>query len=272
MSEEQIAEALGAGNEELPDNLEQLVEDRQDEQPDLSPAEQKAWDDGWRPEDQFEGNPENWKTAGEYNLYGEMQTQVRDAKAESRRTQQEMDSRIASLNKLHAAQQEAAISDLKAQQRQAVEEADTDKFDRLQTQIENTVVEAPVAQPVDQDLAEWNAANTWISDGSEKAQDTHGWYGRAMSQPGATTQSVLAYVNKRLTEVYPDQQAPTNPRRESATMTEQSRQPRQRQRNGKELSMNDLTASERGDYEKFGKLMFSTEKEFLKSVSDARKA
>jgi hypothetical protein len=36
--------------------------------------------------------------------------------------------------------------------------------------------------------------------------------------------------------------------------------------------MNDLTASERGDYEKFGKIMFSTEKEFLKSVSDARKS
>jgi hypothetical protein len=272
MSEEQIAEALGAGNEELPDNVDQLIEGQQEEQPDLSPAEQKAWDDGWRPEDRFEGNPENWKTAGEYNLYGEMQTQVRDAKAETRRAQQDMDSRIASLNKLHSAQQKAAINDLKAQQRQAVEEADTVKFDQLQTQIENTVVEQPQAAPVDQDLADWNAANTWISDGSEKAQDTHGWYGRALSQPGATTQSVLAYVNKRLAEVYPEQQAPTNPRRESATMTEQSRQPRQRQRAGKELSMNDLTAQESREYELFGKSMFKDEKQFLKSVADARKS
>jgi hypothetical protein len=273
MSEEQIAEALGAGNEEqLPDNLEQLVEGQKEEQPDLSPAEQKAWSDGWRPEDQFEGNPENWKTAGEYNLYGEMQTQVRDAKAETRRAQQDMDSRIASLNKLHSAQQEAAINDLKAQQRQAVEEADTVKYDQLQTQIENTVVEAPVTPQVDQSIAEWNAKNQWIDDGSDKAAQAQAFFNIASTKPGATTQSALSYVDDQISKLYPEQQAPTNPRRESATMTEQSRQPRQRQRNGKELSMTDLTASERGDYEKFGKIMFSTEKEFLKSVSDARKS
>lgn len=268
MSDEQLAEQMN--EEQLPENLEQLASEQQEEQPDLSPAEQKAWDDGWRPEDQFEGNPENWKTAGEYNLYGEMQTQVRDAKAETRRAQNEMDGRIANLNKLHTAQQEAAINDLKAQQRQAVEEADTAKYDKLQTQIENTAVVEPVASQVDSVIKDWNDANPWVNDGSDKAQDAQGWYQRAAAQPGATAQSVLAYVDKRVAEVYPEQRQ-TNPRRESETMTEQSRQPRQRQRNGKELTMNDLTAQEAKEYEQFGKSMFKDEKQFLKSVADARK-
>jgi hypothetical protein len=271
MSEEQMAEALGAGNEELPDNVEQLIDDQQEGQADLSPAEQKAWDDGWRPEDQFEGNPENWKTAGEYNLYGEMQTQVRDAKAETRRAQQDMDSRIASLNKLHSAQQEAAINDLKAQQRQAVEEADTVKYDQLQTQIENTVVETPVTPQVDQSITEWNAKNQWIDDGSDKAAQAQAFFNIAATKPGATTQSALAYVDDQISKLYPEQQN-KNPRRESATMTEQSLQPRQRQRAGKELSMNDLTAQESREYELFGKSMFKDEKQFLKSVADARKS
>jgi hypothetical protein len=272
MSEEQIAEALDAGNEELPDNVDQLIEDQQDEQPDLSPAEQKAWDDGWRPEDQFDGKAENWKTAGEYNLYGEMQTQVRDAKAETRRANSEMDSRIANLNKLHAAQQEATINDLRSQQRQAVEEADTAKFDQLQTQIENTVVEAPVTPQIDQSIAEWNAKNQWIDDGSDKAQQAQAFFNIGAAKPGATTQSALTYVDDQISKLYPEQQQQTNPRRESATMTEQSRQPRQRQRAGKELSMNDLTAQESREYELFGKSMFKDEKQFLKSVADARKS
>lgn len=275
MSEEQIAEALGAGNEELPDNVDQLIDDNQEEMPDLSPAEQKAWDDGWRPQDQFEGNPENWKTAGEYNLYGEMQTQVRDAKAETRRAQQDMDNRIASLNKLHAAQQESAIADLKAQQRQAVEEADTDKFDRLQTQIDNTAVE-PVAETTpgkDPAITAWEAKNTWVMDPNDpKTIDANNFFNVAASKPGATAESALQEVDQKLAKLYPDQQAQSNPRREMPSMTEQSRQPRSRQRSGKELTMNDLTSAERNDWEKFGKLMFTDEKQYLKSVSDARKA
>jgi hypothetical protein len=269
MSDAQIENALGA--EDLPENLEQLVEERQEEQPDLSPAEQKAWGDGWRPEDQFEGNPENWKTAGEYNLYGEMQTQVRDAKAETRRAQNDMDSRIANLNKLHTAQQAAAINDLKAQQRTAVDDRDLDKYDQLQTQIDNTAKVEPVAPQVDQSIAEWNAKNQWIDDGSDKAAQAQAFFNIASTKSGATTQSALAYVDDQIAKLYPDQQKPTNPRRESATMTEQSLQPRQRQRSNKDLSMNDLTAQEAREYELFGKSMFKDEKQFLKSVADARK-
>jgi hypothetical protein len=271
MSEEQIAEALGA--EQLPDEVDQAEE--QQEELNLSPVEQRAYDDGWRPEDQFDGNPDNWKTAGEYNLYGEMQTQVRDAKAETRRAHDDMDSRIASLNKLHAAQQTAAINDLKAQQRQAVEEADTALYDRLQTQIENTVVE-PVqsTQPGKApEISEWEARQgSWVNDPKdERTIQANTFYNIASGKPNATYESVLKYVDDQLAKLYPEQQAPNNPRRESATMTEQSRQPRQRQRNNKELSMSDLTAQESREYEMFGKSMFKDEKQFLKSVQDSRK-
>lgn len=270
MSEKQLAEQMN--EEQLPDNPEQLAEEQQEEQPDLSPAEQKAWDDGWRPEDQFGGNPENWKTAGEYNLYGEMQTQVRDAKAETRRAQNDMDSRIADLNKLHSAQQEAAINDLKAQQRVAVEEADTAKYDQLQARIENTAVAEPIAPQVDPTIADWNNANAWINDGSDKALQAQSFYQIAANKPGATAQSALAYVDEQIGKLYPEQQTPINPRREMPSMAEQSKQPRQRQRAGKELTMNDLTSQEAREYELFGKEMFNDEKQFLKAVADARKA
>jgi hypothetical protein len=269
MSDDNLAQEM---NEELlPENLEQLASEQQEAQPDLSPAEQKAWDDGWRPEDEFEGKPENWKTAEAYNLYGEFQVDVRAAKAETRRVQQEADERFANLNKYHEGKRKAEIADLRAQQRQAVEEADTARFDQLEKQIENTAAVETTTPQVDPTIADWNTANPWINDGSDKAQDAQGWYQRASVQPGATAQSVLAYVDKRIAEVYPEQQTPTNPRREMPSMAEQSHQPRQRQRAGKELTMNDLTAQESKEYEQFGKEMFKDEKQFLKSVADARK-
>lgn len=278
MSEQQIAEALGAVNEDLPDNEEQiddaqLVEDHQDDISDLSPVEQKAWSDGWRPQEQFEGNPDNWKTAEAYNLYGEMQSEIRSAKAETRRKEAEFDARIANLNKLHEAQREAAINDLKAKQRNAVEMADTVEFDRIQTQIDQHEA-APAAEPapgVDPAIAEWEAKNAWINNPSdEKTIVANSLFNAASARPGATAESALKELDEKLSKLYPEQQ-PSNPRREMPTMTEQSRRPAGRQRS-KELTMNDLTSEERQQWAQFGSIMFNDEKEFLKAVADGRKS
>jgi len=269
MSEEQIKEALE--QEELPNEHEQ--EEEEEQLPELDPIEQKAWDQGWRPQDEFEGNPDNWKTAGEYNLYGEMQEHVREAKAETRRKEAEFDTRIQNLNKLHEAQKTAAISDLKIQQRQAVEEADTAEFDRLQGQIdEHQKVETiPDVEPAkDPVIQAWEDKNPWINNpDDEKAQQAQALWSVAAAKPGATAQSALDYVDINLAKLYPSE-TPTNPRREMPTMTEQSARPSGRRRS-KELTMDDLTASERNEWQQFGSIMFTSEKDYLKAVADARK-
>ena len=269
MSEEQIKEALE--QEELPNEQEQ--EEEHEELPELDPIEQKAWDQGWRPQDEFEGNPDNWKTAGEYNLYGEMQEHVREAKAETRRKEAEFDSRIENLNKLHEAQKTSAINDLKAQQRQAVEEANTEEFDRLQGQIDEhqTVDQTPVVPIQDPLIKAWEDKNPWVNDPEdEKGQQAIALYNIAAARPGATIKSALDYADEQLAKLYPTE-TPTNPRREMPTMTEQSARPSGRRGRSKELTMDDLTASERNEWQQFGSIMFTSEKDYLKAVADARK-
>ena len=272
MSEEQIKEALE--QEELQNVVdEQEAQEEEHDELELNPVEQRAWDQGWRPEDQFEGNPDNWKTAGEYNLYGEMQEHVREAKAETRRKEAEFDSRIQSLNKLHEAQQAAAINDLKAQQRQAVEEADTAEFDRLQGQIDShqTIEQAPVDPAKDPLIQAWEDKNPWVNDpDDEKGQQAIALYNIAAGRTGATVSSALAYAEEQLSKLYPSE-TPTNPRREMPSMTEQSSARPTGRRRSKELTMDDLTASERSEWQKFGNIMFSNEKDYLKAVADARK-
>ena len=283
MSEEQIQEALGQQQEEVIDQP--IVEEIQDDIPELSSKDQTAWDQGWRPEDQFEGNPDNWKTAGEYILFGEMQKQLNDVKAESRRKDASTEERFANLNKLHEAQQSAALADLKTKQRAAVEVADTEEFDRLQKQIDN---QEPVQQPVTTDpavqksevLASWEEKNPWINDpNDEKGQDAIAFYNRAAAKPGATERSALEYVDQQLARLYPqEEQQQVNARREMPTMTEQSQRPASRSRSGKDATMDSLSPKEADQWKQFGSIMFldkqgkPDQKAFLKAITDARKA
>ena len=272
-------EALGAlDDEQLPDEIVEDQEETQDNTPELNAAEQKAWDGGWRPEEQFEGNPENWKTAREYNMYGEFQSQLRENKAESRRKEAEFDERLANSNKLHEARRKSEIDSLKAQRREAVEEADTDKYDKIQTQIDShdtdTETTTPTKDPV---VAEWEAKNAWINDtGSEKyAQAQAAW--SIAAGKGMDNQAALDFVDSQLGKLYPETQQEaqpepqTNPRREAATMTETSTRRSPRQRGSKELTMSDLTRDEQKQWTQFGQEMFDDEKSYLKAVADARK-
>lgn len=255
---------------ELP--TDDLIDDGAQE--DLTPAEQKAWDSGWRPQDQFEGNPDNWRTAGEYNLFGEMQRENESLRSDQRRQSADFEQRFSNLNKMHQAQQENAIADLKKQQREAVEEQDIERFDELQKQIENqepiTQSEAPVAK--NQSIVDWETKNPWVNDpASEKGQDAIALYNAAASKQGATIESSLAHVDKRMALLYPDEPL-NNPRRSMPTMGEQSRTPNRSSRSkSKDLSMSDLTNDEKRDYENFGREMFKDEDSFLKAVADGRK-
>jgi len=270
--ENQVLELEQEAVDQIDDVVEQIDDVEQVEQPDLSPTEQKAWDQGWRPEENFEGNPDNWKTAGEYILYGEFQEQLREEKSRTRRKEQEFDDRIANLNKYHDKKRESDIAALKVQQRVAVEEADTERFDQLQTEIDShEAIEDDVTPTVDPAITQWEKDNSWVMDAnSEKAQQANAFFGIASSKPGATAASALAYVDEQIAKLYPEERQ-TNPRREVPTMTEQSRWPAPRSSKTRELTMNDLTNSEREEYKQFGSMLFSSDKDFLKAVADARK-
>ena len=59
------AEGDQLGGEQIDDNQEQINEIE------LTPLEQKAHDQGWRPEEDFKGDAGSWKTAKEYVKDGE---------------------------------------------------------------------------------------------------------------------------------------------------------------------------------------------------------
>ena len=245
----------------------------QQEEAQLSSTEQKAWDQGWRPEDDFNGPSDNWKTAKEYIRDGEFISQINSLKNDMNKQKDDFDSRLNNNNKLHEARRKADINKLKAQQRDAVDMSDTDAFDKAQTQIdaleEQQVVEPTSSHDTGKDpaIVAWEAKNPWFNDlGDERGAVAVGvWNTFTNKNPAATIQQALAHVDSRMDNIYPSNS--NNARRNQPNTTENNT--RRSSRQSKSLTMNDLTSSERSEWNMFGSTMF-TEEQFLKTVLDTR--
>lgn len=249
---------------------EEGVEQQGEELPELSAVEQKAFDQGWRPEEDFSGPSENWKTPKEYIQAGEFMDQINALKGDMNKQQKSFDEQIVNVNKYNKAQTAAKIKELKAQQRESVELSDADGYDKAQLAIEDLQKEEipePAAQQTDSDIEDWNKKNPWFFEAGEKSNDAKAFYNSYTdANPNATISQALAYLDKKINQVYPSSNE--NPRRNQPNSTEsKSRRP---ERKSKGLTMGDLTASESSDWNLFASDMF-TEAEFLKTVADTRK-
>ena len=251
----------------------QELEVEQEEAPQLSAVEQKAFDQGWRPEDEFNGPSENWKTPKEYIQAGEFMDQINSLKGQISNQQKNFDERLENVNTYNKAQTEAKIKSLKAEQRGAVDVSDTELFDSAQSQIDELEKQAATEAPaplIDKDptIAAWEAKNPWINDTSdERGSVAVGvWNAYVQQNPNASTAQALSHVDARIERLYPVENK--NLRRDQPNTTENNA--RRPARSNKGLTMADLTGDEKQAYQMFGS-MYKDEAQFLKTVADTRK-
>ena len=254
--------------EHAPEGVEPEVAEQ--EGPQLNETEQSAYDQGWRPENEFEGKEGNWKTAKEYINHGEFIGQINELKREVKAQKSDFDERLENTNKLNEARRKSELADLKKTQREAVNNADEDAYDNAQAKIEQLEEQTevkPAAQGKDPAIVEWESKNAWINNpNDEKASIAQGiWNNYSNQNPNCTAQQALDHVDSRLEKLYPT----GNPRREQPDTNETpTRKPRQK---GRELTMGDLTQDEQAEWNMYGSVMFKDQKSFLKAVTDTRK-
>ena len=250
-----------------PDQEAEVVE----EELQLNGTEQKAYDQGWRPKDDFEGPEDNWKSAKEYVRDGEFLATIKELHQKVDSQKVDFDQRLENSNKLHEARKAREISDLKAQQRDAVLTSDTDSYDDAQKQIEK-LEEAPVevkkSQTVDPVISEWESKNAWINDlTDERTPLAQGiWNQYIAKNPTASNAQAIDHVDSRMNALYPTNNS--NPRRNQQNTNET---PAKRGKKlSKSLTMGDLTQDEKSEWAMFGQTMFKDESAFLSAVKDAR--
>tara|TARA_R110002167_G_scaffold337372_1_gene544855 strand:+ start:925 stop:1779 length:855 start_codon:yes stop_codon:yes gene_type:complete len=238
----------------------------------FSPSEQKAFDQGWRPQEEFEGEEGNWKTAKEYNRDGEWMDKLKQSNQRIERMEQDFNSRLENSNKLHEARRAKELGDLKKQQREAVDMADTDAYDDASRKIDELESQPAIAKPTQEQpqldplVAQYVQDNPWINDPNDDRSIIASGALQAFqaANPNASIQDAIDHVDSKVKKLT----ANTNPRRAQPNTSENSR--RQPRAASRELSMNDLTNDERSEWSSYGRTLFKTEKAFLAAVKDAR--
>lgn len=142
-----------------------------------SEAEIRAMEQGWKPQEEWEGDPDEWVSAAEFNRRGQLFGKINSQKQELR----EMRNAMKRMHEMMVANNENAyknaLAELKAQRQQALENGDTDLVLQLDNQVDYTTqamkqttqemrksFQAP--EEVPEFFQEWKENNAWY--GSDK--------------------------------------------------------------------------------------------------------
>jgi len=174
--------------------------------PQLTAAEEKAMEQGWVPQDQWEGDPEQWRPAKEFLDRGELFKKIED----QNRTIKEFKRALDDLKQHHAKTRETeyarALNALKAQKKAALEDGDADSVIKLDDQIDLVKAEqqklqsqarTPEVPAVDPEFTNWVAKNNWY----ETSQPMRAYadaLGRELALRGNSPSEVLKEVERQV--------------------------------------------------------------------------
>jgi hypothetical protein len=142
--------------------------------PEPTPIEQRAMEQGWKPQDQWEGNPEDWRPAKEFVDRGELFKKIDELKRENKAIKQGHEELMKHHRDVRKIAYEQALADLKAQKAVALANGEAELVVELDDKIDETKERHRQAQAQPQVEVEtgpdpvfeaWTNRNNWyVSD------------------------------------------------------------------------------------------------------------
>ncbi len=261
MSEDQ-AEAL-----EVEQDQQDEQQDEQQEKKQAQPsAEDVARQSGWKPLEEFEGDPAEWRSAEVFNERGYW---IGKSKQQDKRIDElsnSFNTRLDNANKLHQHQMDLQKAELVRKRDDAIDDADRVTANKYQDDIDKINAQPNESLQADnsqQTLDNWNANNPWILGYDPKAAYGKQQFSNYQNQGLNVEQSIAAMEND-VNKAFPS----LNPGRETHPLPEGGTKPGRRSA-AKTLTMGDLTAEER-KYRSAMPGAWENDKEFLQAVQDSR--
>ena len=230
----------------------------------LSAAEEKAMEQGWVPQDEWDGDPEQWRPAKEFLDRGELFKKIED----QNRTIKEFKRALDDLKGHHAKTRETeyarALQALKAQKIAALEEGDAAAVIKLDDQIdlvkdEQSKLKTAPAETQNQpnpEFTEWVDKNKWYEN-SQPMRAYADALGRDLAYKGLAPSAVLKEVERQVREEFPNKFS--NPNRNKPGAVEGSTN-----KGGKSGSDSmSLSDDERRVMQRFIRTGVMTEKEYM---------
>lgn len=211
--------------------------------------EDQAREQGWRPKEEWEGDPDKWRPAKEFVERGELFGKIDTMGKELKETRKALKMLQEHHTKVKETEYKRAVDELKALQKRHLEAGDSDGYletTELLTDLKaeqkarEVVQQSTPAQP-DPRFISWVGDNKWYNSDAEmrKYADAIG-LGYAAANPGIDPTDVLSYVEKEVKSRFKDKfinpnrskpsavegsgkQGSASEKKESFTMTDEER-------------------------------------------------
>lgn len=212
-------------DEDLNQEVENVVNTEVVDEPQLSEAEQTAWENGWRPKDQYKGDPGKWVPADIYNARTPLFEKIEAQSKQIKRLEEATNNLIAHGRKMEEAGYKRALDELRAQKKEALLENDADQVIAIDERIDairDAQAEAvraqarqaqQAAETENPEFSAWKARNRWY-DTDDVMKAAADGLGNRLAAEGKSPSQVLQEVEKRMKDRFPE--AFENPNRSKA--------------------------------------------------------
>lgn len=263
-------------SEELQQVQVEQTEVQQPEQKQVTPEvdsyELQAREQGWKPKEEYEGDPEKWRPAKEFVERGELFGKIDTMGKELKETRKALKMLQEHHSKVKETEYKRAVDELKALQKKHLEEGNSDGYleaTELLTDLKAEQKARSVVaenQPVGPDprFIAWTEKNAWYSKDAEmrKYADVVG-LGYANSNPGLDPEDVLKYVESEVKARFKEKFV--NPNRTKPSSVEGGSQTA-----GKTKATFELTEDERKVMNTFVRQNLMTKEEYIEQVKAMR--
>ena len=186
---------------------------------------QQAVEQGWKPKEEYQGDPDKWKPAKEFVERGELFKKIDTMGKELKETRRALQMLKEHHNKVKEVEYSKAVNELKQLQKKHLEEGNSDGYlettelltDLKAEQKAREVVQEVTPTQPDPRFVSWVTDNKWYNSNPEMRQfaDAVGM-GYAQTNRNLSPEEVLAYVTKEVKERFKDKFV--NPNRTKSTL------------------------------------------------------
>lgn len=186
--------------------------------------EDRAREQGWRPKEDYEGDPSKWVSAETFVAKGELIDRIESLGKKLKESEKTIKMLADHNVKVKESEFKRAVEYLKSQKKAAYENGDVDKIIELDDKIaevretqkaQAAVVNAPSNEP-HPDFTDWASDNKWYDRNNEMRADAD-TFGEAYlrNNPQKTPREVLEFVTTKIKKAYPEEFSNPNRNRPS---------------------------------------------------------
>jgi hypothetical protein len=239
----------------------------------VDPIEQRALEMGWRPKTEYEGEEEDFIDAKEFVRRKPLFDKIDSVGKELRETRKALKALQEHHQKVKETEYQAALKELRAEKKQALEEGDADKLIEIDEQIAEAKLQQSQAaqeqrreaQQPHPNFVSWVQKNPWYQQNAELrtiADQIGTSYAAANLDKGPD--EVLQYVTGRVKKLYPD--LFKNPNKERPSAVEGRSSSTSDQKRGDGISDYALTDEERKVMNTFIRSGVMTKEQYIQDL------